>query len=420
MRTKIFAILVTAVCITAPCVAGQDTDGIVNNGPNSRYLTKKPGYWQPRSYLGEHGAGATKAEVQIIDENLKKVQTLLMETPTGAHPMGFYFKPAGIWVNEGKGQPIRQGIGIYPLAIVEHRDHDTWKQDMGGETQGSHYYINQLTDIEHASPKLMDEVLPREIFHPLFAPPELKGTIGGFPVYGDTLYIARPGHPLWKPVTVERALKVAMPRYLEARSMAERSLEDNKKHAVELQTGDFERSSLENFEKDWGYLRAKDPKDYEERKRQWMGPVLRQKNEGLIAANPQRGEKTGDWYWGPIDALTAVQKQVAELTPQQAAAPACLEDLNTANGHEWKTIRIGVKGSSAACQDLLEVNTEYFDRSLPRTAIQLITVDRISCVALHGGTMAPSSDHTSSGGCAIHAAMWRELNWQKLADLLVK
>jgi hypothetical protein len=39
------------------------------------------------------------------------------------------------------------------------------------------------------------------------------GSQGGFPVYGDALFITRPGRELFVPFSQERALKAAMPGY---------------------------------------------------------------------------------------------------------------------------------------------------------------------------------------------------------------
>jgi hypothetical protein len=39
------------------------------------------------------------------------------------------------------------------------------------------------------------------------------GSLSGFPVYGDTLFISRPGRELFVPVSVGHALKTAMPVY---------------------------------------------------------------------------------------------------------------------------------------------------------------------------------------------------------------
>ena len=76
---------------------------------------------------------------------------------------------------------------------------------------------------------------------------------------------------------------------------------------------------------------------------------------------------------------------------------------------------------SATCLPLVVTNPVYYDRALPRTAAQLITVTSITrCAAFQGGTPASTSNRTDAGGCPVHAKMWQELDWQKLADILAR
>lgn len=69
----------------------------------------------------------------------------------------------------------------------------------------------------------------------------------------------------------------------------------------------------------------------------------------------------------------------------------------------------------------MENNPAYYDRTLPRTAVQLITVTSISrCVTFRGNTIISSSTRKYPGGCPVHVRMWEELNWQRLAEFIVK
>jgi hypothetical protein len=112
------------VCLAAGCAWTQD------GSANTRYLIDKPGFWQPQRYLGEHGAGATAAEAQEITANLKRIQAVLMATPMGTNPVGFYYLPAPMWTSSGRRVPILQGLGVYPLAFVEFRKQGVWTLDM--------------------------------------------------------------------------------------------------------------------------------------------------------------------------------------------------------------------------------------------------------------------------------------------------
>jgi hypothetical protein len=121
-----------------------------------------------------------------------------------------------------------------------------------------------------------------------------------------------------------------------------------------------------------------------------------------------------------VDGFARAQQRLAALTPQEAASPACYEAVDVREPYAMRgQIRSGV--GSVTCLPLVETNAAYYDRTLPRTAVQLITVASITRCAAFGGTaLVSTSNRTDIGGCVVHAKMWQELNWQTLADLMVR
>ncbi|QOY90322.1 hypothetical protein [Paludibaculum fermentans] len=393
-------------------------------GSDIRYLPDKPGFWQPLRYLGEHGAGATAAEAQQITANLKAIQAVLMATPIGTNPVGFYYLPAPMWTSTRGNRPILQGLGIYPLTFVEFLRNGVWTLDMHGETASMEYSLNLLSDIERVSSKVFDETGPDGVQHPIYTAPPKAGSLGGFPIYGDTLFIARPGREFFVPISVQRALKAAMVVYATNRDAAERELVERKKRNLEFKSGeadDYEQKELAKFEKQWGYLRSSDVKDYEEHKRQWMAPVLRQRQEHeAAAAPPVRGNRDSEWYFNAIDGYANAQKRLASLSAEEASAPACYQPLDLRLPYAMRG-EVHRSTGDPACLPLVVTNPNYYDRTLPRTAPQLMTVTSITrCVKPSGDTFVAPSGPISAGGCAVHARMWQQVNWQGLADILVK
>jgi hypothetical protein len=393
-------------------------------GVETRYLSDKPGFWQPQHYMSEqsHGAGATAPELQQINANLQAIQAVLMATPTGTNPVGFYFFPAPMWVSSrSRTKPILQGLGIFPLAFFEIRKQGVWTLDMHGETSSVEYSLNNLSEIERVSSKVFEETGPNGTEHPIYTLPTPVHTLGGFPVYGDTLFIARPGRELYVPVTVEHALKAAMPVYAKNRDAAEHEVADRKQRSHDFNGDEYEQKELAGFEKQFGYLQATDSKDYEERKRQWMAPVLRQRHEQEALANsPVRGNKDSEWYFNAMDEYANAEKRLASLSPEEAASPACFQALDLRLPYTMRGEIRRISGNPA-CLPLVETNPNYYDRTLPRTAPQLMTVTSITrCVDLGRATLVPTAVDIEGGGCPVHAKMWQEMNWQKLADILTK
>ena len=131
MKANAIVSAILGVCLGTVSLLAQP------QGVSTRYLPDKPGFWQARHYLGEHGAGATAAEKRRIDANLQAIQAVLAATPIGSNPVGFYFLPAPMWVSSGRTQPILQGLGIYPLAFFEIRTNGVWTLDMHGGRRAS-------------------------------------------------------------------------------------------------------------------------------------------------------------------------------------------------------------------------------------------------------------------------------------------
>jgi hypothetical protein len=397
---RVPAILLMALAASAQPPEGPD--GIVATGPNQRFLTRKAGFWQPWDYAGGR-SGATPAEAKIIDANLKRIFAVLMETPAAARPVGYYGLPDAGWNSDGKTAPLRQSLGIYPFDLVENKKDGAWKLDTHGETESIYYTLNRLDQIERAG-----TLVGEDAAH-IYTKPRPKSVMGGFPIYSDTLYISRPGRELWKPVSVERALKAALPRYRQDQQSAEQRRTMNQKTLEQVRSPEFEQKEMANFEKEWGKLQTTDSRNYENRRQSRLAWIARQRQQAESPANPPRGAKESFWYWNPLDALADANARLASMTPQERQSPACLEIAANKDG------RYEIKGRivaiATACEPLVETNPDYFDRTLPRTAAQLLTVDNVTrCL--------PARPSQWPGGCAAHLKMWEQLDWQKLAAVL--
>jgi len=241
-------------------------------------------------------------------------------------------------------------------------------------------------------------------------------------VYGDTLFIARPGRDLFRQITVERALKAALALSAKNRESAERQVASTRQYGSQFNGNEYEQKELAAFEKAFGYLRATDLKDYEERKRQWMAPVLRQRKETEArSAAPSRGDGHSQQYFDAVDTFAATQRRLAALSPEEASAPACYVASSTPGRSFVAPGQIRRGNGGAGCVPLVETNPAYYDRTLPRSAAQLITLTSVTrCAEFRGGRVVSTSRNTYAGGCLVHAQMWQELNWQRLAELLVR
>jgi hypothetical protein len=91
--------------------------------------------------------------------------------------------------------------------------------------------------------------------------------------------------------------------------------------------------------------------------------------------------------------------------PAEANSAACL----TRREPSYITPDIGKAGDAKCSFDLIESNADYYDRSLPRTTIQLVTVGRFPYLPPRGGL--PGSRYRDTW--ANQHMMWG-LDWQKI------
>jgi hypothetical protein len=122
--------------------------------------------------------------------------------------------------------------------------------------------------------------------------------------------------------------------------------------------------------------------------------------------------KDVQWYFGPVNAYKEIQGLVAGLDAAGRAAPACV--VGGESGDRWR-MRI-VPAGTAGCHRIVEANLGLFKPELPRSAIQLITVEDIEWCRRD----LASQKQKSVAGCAANLEVVRQLDWQRVAGLLEK
>jgi len=73
-----------------------------------------------------------------------------------------------------------------------------------------------------------------------------------------------------------------------------------------------------------------------------------------------------------------------------------------------------VAATTPGCRPVIRPNWDYFDRSLPRTAVQLITIGTITRCA--GDPKAASGPNPA--GCPTNLALLRSIDWQRMRALM--
>jgi hypothetical protein len=127
-----------------------------------------------------------------------------------------------------------------------------------------------------------------------------------------------------------------------------------------------------------------------------------------------------------VDAQAEAKRRVAALTVEDEKKPSCFLRAR----REVADGRYEIRGSieqytgQAECEPLVTANQAYFDPKLPRTAPQILWVNSLGrCGKVVNGTLTPTSKPVEgkvAHGCARHPTLWEQMDWQKVAALLVK
>ena len=418
--------------------AGRRTDG--------RHAWKRKVHWRsstdtpaPSSPLVPR---ASAAELQAMTRTLDALVGVFKATPSGS-------KGEGFWVNDSRrvgfvnlhttppgappGRwPMQFASGLFPFYHEDDLRGGTWRLSIKSETEATFFSFNQMPGAVGQTPIAQEPATgPDRLPVELFLRPRVTDSFFGLPIYErNLLLIARPGRDPWAAVTLGRALRATLPLFEKDRENAEQRLARLREENDKLQSPAWEQAQRDEFEKNNGALRETRPSNYAVRLANMERYIGVTRAEAAAKANPQR-DAAGAWYWNPVDAHAAARRQAAELTPAQAAAPACFVEAPSqpgADGIKPSEGRYAMRGdlvavgSAADCRELVVTNPSYFDLNLPRTAPQIMTLDVGRChLGLRDGLFivpTPGRWDSPPHGCHRHRTMWNEADWKAIAALI--
>jgi hypothetical protein len=431
-----------------PTFAPDNPEGLVFAGvrTDGRHAWLRPVMWRQRvqANVPSHASvpRMNPAEQQAMMQTLDALVAVLKATPTGSRGQGF-------WVNDSRSlgfvdwhrTPPAVAVARWPLVFESrhfpfyHEDQlrpsGQWQLSISGETESIAFSFNRLPGAMQLQPLAKEPAQGERIPVELFVRPRVTATFAGLPVYeGDLLVVARKGRDPWAPVSMARALAATLPLLQQDRESAERRLADLRRKNDEVLAAAWEQKQREDFEKNNGALRETRPANYAARFNSMEHYIRVVRQDSAAAANPQR-DAAGSWYWNPIDAHDAALRLRQELTPAQAAQPACFAAASNAQRPQGGRASDGryqmrgdlvMAGSVTGCREIVESNPAYFDLGLPRSAPQILTVDVGRCTPMTDGRIeqpAPTRFDAPPQGCFRHRAMWAEADWREIAALVV-
>ena len=340
---------------------------------------------------------ATPADVKASEASARRLASLVAEVPALNPPRGFY----GVLVGVLMGRDPTQAR-IRPIAPFDIYVRFGAPVELGNEMNFLDFFINDLRPVilDHLGVRKWEDA--RGDF---YLEPAKTEEVGGFPMYNDLLVIARPGDAIWAPVPVERF----------ARTLA-----------AELKTGadDAENTRARAKTDLEVFLSAPEAqKRRAERDAARQGPDAASEVHRLESffaedevairrkANPDPSQpKDVQWYFGPVTAYRDLQTLIAGLDAPGRNAPTCVIGGEAVERWRMKIVPAGTAG----CHRVVEANLGLFRPSLPRSAIQLITVENIKWCREE----VASHKQKTAGDCAANLDVVQQLDWRRVAALL--
>lgn len=363
--------------------------------------------WLPTEWGGKAGMGAkiTKAERQAIRDSNERVRAFLATAPVVSPPVGF----CPMMVSAGSNDGVDLGYALESSFMIANRQaSDIARAKPGGRLQVgelSHliFRFNIIPGSGDTGADVVTRMAAKDEQGEFFATPIPSHIFQGFPVYRNSLLvIARNNRPLYRPTPLSRVLRWQLAQFDEELKRAQGSINSARReydsYFASEAKAEQEKILAMRIERQYAKTdeqKAKVRADYE--------AEIKESTERLRARWEIEGKPEHPFNVAQLRKKQA-QDRLSALTPAQSKSPACLVKREPS----YTTQDVGVSGDSNCQFDLVEPNPDYYDRSLPRDALQLVSIDRFPSEAPKGGL--PGSRYRNMW--ANGHMMWG-LDWQK-------
>lgn len=340
----------------------------------TRYLVDAPGTWKAWKFTATAEArkeqAAPAALVKAVEAELVALSAVLRQAPGVASPRGFSVETSGSlpgYSTSASGQPaaarlpVSSTLSFGAFSIYEYDQGGKVVRKDTGETALLQLHVNQLQSwlLRRGGVLEWASVDTNAFLQPLPA-----GEIAGFPRFGDVLVVKKNPAPLWTPLPLGTALDLV--------ATARRAVLAGEHESV----GRFEEA----------LAKVRDPARRAERMKDvtaaaanmpnpaafiaQMEEALRVEETAILEALGPKGSSTRTLAEAQA-ALDDVTAWLEALTPAERSEPACYSAAGNSLRTRFRT------SPGPGCVPLVSPNYEFFDKSLPRSAPQVLIVTPI-------------------------------------------
>jgi len=364
----------------------------------------EPGTWIPF----ENGCDIVKGQPPSAwEKQLKAVAALVRACPVFREIRGYYPTLAGCGENPGTAPGRYDGtvhLLIWPAVTVEHTS--TGEPRVKKEWKYNHptgismtLRVNAFGDLAFSWQHWEDK---EGRFYEL---PETSREIAGFPVIGGFLFVSLPEKPpLFIPITRERA---------------QRWIIDNMRRQADADASILAsaRRQYEDFVSPAGQARRaktieeaaasqKKPENQELERRHALAIDQRREQDLTAAATPKPGSPEAR----TLERLAQLESRLASMSPEERRQPAWYKPHpEGARRLDYGNI---VEAGSPGARPLVVPNPDFYDKSLPKTAMQLVSIPAAGYLEseFKKGSTVPT--------VRVPLAVLEQMDWRAVAAML--
>ena len=373
----------------------------------SRSLPEAPGVWKPWKPFAavastRQDQAATPALVKAFEAELLALNAILRRAAGVASPVGFSVETwgnlSGYRVAEhapgqptGAAMPLAGGLTFGAFPIFEYvRAGKTIREDTG-ETALQQFLVNQI------GRGVIDRGNVVEwggVDTDAFLQPMAQGAIAGLPRYGDGIVIARDPASLWTPLSRRAALDLVVAARKIAVAGFQESVDKATAQLAVVRDPAYRAKRMKEAQE--AVVAAKMPNPQAFLKSIEDSIAL---EEGSLVKEVSPASGSGKSLADARRALGEVTDWIAELSPADQAAPSCYAEKAPTFRGKFSSV-IG-----AGCHPLVRPNYGYFNKTLPRSAPQVVIITGIKRCFDTADKFNLDANSASPSGCRANRAL---------------
>lgn len=413
--TKLFRAVVGVLMLTAvlPAAAQNAT---------SRSLPNEPGKWKPWTVINLSSSdlkllGFTLPEARAFETRLKQIAEIFRTSPVWNPPMGVDPSLSGMAFGPEHYWPYAKKVAYRPIAgyiMMGSFEHYEVIRTTGGQEQHERYIGDETMHVMfdvNSLPRGAGVNSLTDADGGLYEQPVRTADIGGFPTYGDLMVITTNGRPIWTPVSRERFLKAFIAKRRPDAANAEQFIADQQMKYDAFVAPEATAARRAKYKAEVDKMASKGAAAVEHERRYW------ERDEAETLAGLKRGashdpDSPGG---GVIAGVKAAEEQLAAMPPAERSEPACVLEARN------DLTRSGlVAMGTPKCVPLVTQNPNFFDPQLPRSVPQIIVVSSFRTLEKVWKEGRPGENKTGSLDLWTTYEVFRQADWQKVADQIGK